>query len=747
MALLGRDTKVTGPLDEGVLLLETFQGQERLGAPYRYDLTLLSEEANIPVNDVLGKSMTIHLKLDSGDTRYWNGIVTYFAKTGISMRYTRYRAVLHPKLTLYGYTRDCRILFDADAPTHAKDVLAMRGFTDVESGKLQGTYRKREYTVQYRESDLNFVQRLLEEEGIYHFFKHEDDKHTLVMADSASAHATVSGYEEVMYLPREQKQVREEEHFWSLSAAGSLYPGKYSVLRGYDHTKVRPSAPQIEEFPSLAPEPGDKFEEYDYPGGRYQSPDPEFPDAEPPDAKAEATVRQEGDHVANTVIEVEGNTMGLGAGDLVKLFKPAALGSDFSPFWDQADFDKEYLITSATYSISINQYETGDVAEADEPFKATYTLLDSQLPFRPARTAIKPHIQGPQTALVVGPSSDEIYTDKYGRVKVQFDWDRLGKRNEDSSCWVRVAQVWAGKQWGAMHIPRIGQEVIVDFLDGDPDRPIVTGRVYNQDNMPPYALPDNKTQSGIKSRSSKGGAADNFNEIRFEDLKGKEELHIQAERDMSTNVKRNESLSVGGDRSVSVTGNQSVTISGKGQSPIHSQTTVTGKYDLDVSDTIHIIAPTSITLECPGSKIEMLPGKITITAGDGAQIVLDANALTQSSTGAKTLHDDNVLHESVPGAKIVLDANVLASAVPGAQIVLDANVTAESAAGSKLALDANAAMEGVAEATVNGPASATLSGGSGSVKADPAGVAISGPKVDVSGQAMVSVAGAMVKIN
>jgi type VI secretion system secreted protein VgrG len=721
MALLGTDTQVTGPLPDGVLLLETFQGNELLGTPYGYNLTLLSADPNIAVDKVLGQSMTVQIKLDSGDFRYFNGIVTYFAKTGLSQHHTRYVAVLNPKLALFGHARDCRILFDADAPTHATDVLGKRGFTDVESGKLQGSYRKREYTVQYRETDFNFVQRLLEEEGIYYFFKHEKDKHTLVMADSASAHAAVPGYDKVLYMPKERKQVREEEHFWSLSAAGSLYPGKYSVLRGYDYTKPRPATPQIEEKSSLAHQPGADFEDYDYPDGLYEK----------PDAEAEAAVRLEGGLVANTLIQVEGNTMGLGVGDLVKLRKPLALGGEFNPFWNDADFDKEYLITSATYAISINQYETGDVAKSDEPFKATYTLLDSQSRFRPARTKRKPRIEGPQTAIVVGPSADEIYTDKFGRVKVQFDWDRLGKRDEKSSIWIRVSQVWAGKQWGAMHIPRIGHEVIVAFLDGDPDRPIITGRVYNTDNMPPYALPDNKTQSGIKSRSSKSGSADNFNEIRFEDLKGKEELHIQAEKDMSTLVKHNESLSVGGDRSVSVTGNQSVTITGKGKSPIHSTTKVTGKYDLDVSDTIHIKAPTSITLECPGSKIEMLPGKITITAGGGATIVLDANALVQSSAGAKVLLDSNALAQSVPGAKLLLDGNVLA----------------QSVAGSKVALDANAMVEGVAKATVSGSAEATLTAGGGTVKTSPSGVDASGPMINVTGSGMVSISGAMVKVN
>ena len=550
MALLGRDTLITGPLPDGALLLETFQGRETLGAPYRYDLTILSEDHEIGVDKILGQSLTVHLKLDTGDTRYFNGIVTYFAKVGMAMRHTRYAVVLSPKLTLFDAARDCRIFFAQNAPTCATDVLAMRGFTDVQT-QLDGSYRTREYFVQYRETDFNFIQRLFEEDGIYYFFKHENDKHTMIVADSTTAHEKAPGYETVMYLPKERKQVREEEHLWELSVAGSLYAGKFTVVRGYDYTKPRPSATQVEVKTSPAPQPGTDFEDYDYPGGL----------SEKSEAEAEATVRLDGGNVANTLIEAEGNTMGLGVGNLVTLKRPPST-EDLIPFWSDADFEKEYLVTSATYSISINQHETGDAAASDEPFKATYTLLDSQSPFRAPRNAIKPRIEGPQTALVVGPSGEEIYTDKYGRVKVQFDWDRLGARDEKSSCWVRVAQVWAGKQWGAIHIPRIGQEVIVEFLDGDPDRPIITGRVYNTDNMPPYQLPDNKTQSGIKSRSSKGGSASNFNELRFEDSKGKEEVYLQAEKDMNILVKNDEARSVGHDRRKEVGNDETSTIKG-----------------------------------------------------------------------------------------------------------------------------------------------------------------------------------------
>jgi type VI secretion system secreted protein VgrG len=647
MALLGTDTHVTGPMPDGVLLLETFQGKELLGTPYRYNLTLLSADPNIAVDKVLGQPLTVQIKLDNGSFRYFNGIVTYFAKTGLSQRHIRYLAVLKPKLALFDYARDCRILYDADASTHVTDVLGKRGFTNVESGKLEGSYRKREYTVQYRESDFNFVQRLLEEDGIYYFFRHEKDKHTLVMADSGSAHAAVSGYDKVLYLPKERKQVREEEHFWSLKAAGSLYPGKFSVLRGYDYTKQRPGSAQIEEKNSLVDQPGADFENYDYPGGL----------SEKPDAEAEADVRLEGDLVTNTLIEVEGNTMGLGVGDLVKLRKPLSLGGEFNPFWDDADFDKEYLITSANYSISINQYETGDVAQSDEPFKATYTLLDSQSRFRPARNARKPRIEGPQTAIVVGPSGDEIYTDKFGRVKVQFDWDRLGQRDEKSSIWMRVSQVWAGKQWGAMHIPRVGHEVIVAFLDGDPDRPIITGRVYNTDNMPPYALPDNKTQSGIKSRSSKSGSADNFNELRFEDLKGKEEVHLQAEKDLTILVKNDETRTVQHDRVKDVGNNETTTVGGNRKEEvakneiitIHGNRTeiVDGNEQITVHGNRSETVDKNETITISGNRKETVTKDETVTI-DGARRVniTKADHLTVGDGWTQTITGNDVLSVS-----------------------------------------------------------------------------------------------------
>src|SRR6202142_3774591 len=526
MALLGRDTSVTGPLPKGVLLLETLRGIEALGRPYKFDLSLLSKEPDLDPNDVLGKPLAVGIKLGTGEERFFHGIATKFLKAGTTQLHTRYAVVLRSRLELFNFTSDCRIFNDPaqNALDIVKTVLARRGLTDVESGSIvDHPFRARDYCVQYRESDLNFVQRLLEEEGIYYFFKHEEAKHTLVLADSITAHETVAGYESLLYSPKERKVAGAEEHFWRMEVHKSLYPGRHTILTGYDPTELPRKQPQFGEEPSAEPAPGAQFENYDHPGGLFAA----------KEAQQEALVRTQAAKVHHTTIEVEGNTMGVGVGNLVSL-RSGLAGGEFSPFWHEEDWGKQYLVTAAAYGLSVDQYETGDVAKNDEPFKAKYQLLDSHTQFQPQRTARKPQMRGPQTALVVGPPGEEIWTDKFGRVMVQFDWDRLGERNEKSSCWVRVAQSWAGAEWGMQFLPRIGEEVVVAFLAGDPDRPIIRGHIYNKDNLPPYDLPENKTQSGIKTRSTKGGTAGNFNELRFEDKKGQEELHMQAERDMST---------------------------------------------------------------------------------------------------------------------------------------------------------------------------------------------------------------------
>jgi hypothetical protein len=423
--------------------------------------------------------------------------------------------------------------------------------------------------------------------------------------------------------------------------------------------------------------------------------------------------------VAHTTIEVEGNTMGVGVGDLVSLRSGLASG-EFSPFWHEEDWGKQYLIVAAAYSLSVDQYETGNVAKNDEPFKAKYQLLDSHTQFRPQRTARKPQMRGPQTALVVGPPGEEIWTDKFGRVMVQFDWDRLGERNEKSSCWVRVAQSWAGAEWGMQFLPRIGEEVVVAFLAGDPDRPIIRGHIYNKDHLPPYELPANKTQSGIKTRSTKGGTASNFNEIRFEDKKGQEELHLQAERDMSTLIKQCQAMNVGTDRIVLVGNNETNHVKGNRSLTVdlNDSVVIGGTHDKTVSGTVTQIYGDNHSRKVDGEqeffeeknkdehvklahklttdkKFQLNQAETSMTF-KGSNVTVDsAGTITLTAGGATVCFDKTgkATFDSPTGIKLECGASSL-TILPGGIAIASPNVTAAAGAGSTMALgEALAAMK------------------------------------------------------
>ncbi len=513
------------------LLFRSMNGTEELGRPFIYELELLSPKEDITLDDVLGQEACVTLDLPSGGQRFFHGYVTHFAQIGRRGDYAAYSMQLRPWLWLLTRTADCRIFQQKTAPDIIKAVFREHGFSDFKDS-LNGSYRTWEYCVQYRETDFNFVSRLMEQEGIYYYFTHEDGKHTLVLSDSYGAHSPLEGYAQIPYYPP-SKAVRDE-HVYDWYLEKSVRPGKY-VLRAYDFRKPKANL-EVNSVVSRSHGQAD-YEVFDYPGEYFE--------------------RSEGENYARARIEelqteyerVRGvcNARGVCTGGLFKLTE-----------YPRKDQNREYLVVWSRHTVSLGEYESS--AGEGLQFKCTFNAMDSGTPYRVPRLTPKPVVQGPQTALAVGPSGQEIWTDKYGRVKLQFHWDRYGKADENSSCWVRVAQVWAGSSWGAMHIPRIGQEVIVDFIEGDPDRPIVTGRVYNADNMPPYGLPDNKTQSGLKSRSSMSGNGENFNEIRFEDLKGSEEMYIHAEKNQTIVVENDKSESVGHDNTESVKNNEKIDV-------------------------------------------------------------------------------------------------------------------------------------------------------------------------------------------
>ncbi|MCA9263917.1 MAG: type VI secretion system tip protein VgrG [Planctomycetales bacterium] len=517
-----RAFRVESSLGSDDLLFQRMSGTEQLGQLFEFYVDVLSESHSIDLNKVLGESMTIVMEIDDKTTRYFNGIVTSFAQDGSVGDLARYRAVVRPWLWLLTRTSDCRIFQNQSVPEIVAEVMKQKGFTDVKKS-LSGQYAKREYCVQYRETDFDFISRLLESEGIYYYFTHEKKKHTLVLSDSQSSHSKTTGYDKIPYYPLGGSNRRERDHIYDWSFSREVQPGTVAIT---DYDFEKPKADLKVKSAASRSHAQSKFEMFDYPGGFVET----------KNGENYAKARIESWQSQHEIVTGRGNARGIASGALFTLEK-----------YPRSDQNREHLVISVTHELESDSYQTGGGGTA-EPYKCTFRAIDSKQSFRLPFTTPRPTIYGPQTAVVVGKKNEDIWTDKYGRVKVQFHWDRYGKKDENSSCWVRVAQMWAGKKWGGIHIPRIGQEVVVEFLEGNPDRPLITGSVYNADQMPPYDLPTSMTQSGIKTRTTKQGNDKTFNELRFDDKKDKELVYMHAERDFERVVENNDTLKVGFDK-------------------------------------------------------------------------------------------------------------------------------------------------------------------------------------------------------
>ena len=640
-----REIKLKTPLGDDVLLIRTMSGHEELGKLFEYQLELVSDITDADFNQLIGDTITVSLEVGVGRARYFNGHISRFAQTGISGHTANYQATVVPWFWFLTQTSDCRIFQNMTVPEIIKEVFREAGYTNFED-TLSGSYRNWVNCVQYRESDFNFINRLMEQEGIYYFFKHEEDKHTLVLADSYSSHEPVAGYEEVSYHPPAGSTVIEKEHLYAWEITQQLQSGAF-VYQDFDFTAPKKDLLAISN--KKREHAKADLEIYDYPG-EYK----EFND---------------GDYYSRVRLEeIQANhRRGHGHGDARGLSVGGLFTLSGHPREDQ---NIEYLIVSAGYRLAAGDYGSGDGGE-DKVYTCEINVINAQEPFRPLRTTPRPWVQGPQTAIVVGPSGEEIWTDEHGRVKVQFHWDRYGEANENSSCWMRVSQVHAGKGFGGIDVPRIGEEVIVSFLEGDPDRPIITGRVYNGDNKPPNGLPAAAMISGMKTNSTPGGGGDNS--IMLDDTKGQEAITVHAQKDMNSTIENDRTTTlVGGHDTLSVqAGTQTVTIKGDTSLTVEAgnrTVDVTGSYQLDTTDEVNIQAPTRITLTCGGSSVTIEPDKITLSAGGGSSLTLDGNALMSS---------------------------------PG-------------------------------EATVEAPTS-TVTGSGSAAKVDAAGVALSGPKISLNG--------------
>jgi type VI secretion system secreted protein VgrG len=694
-----------------VFAFRSMELAEELSTPFHYALDVLSDTSTLEAKEFLGQNITVELEIDGQGPRPFNGIITELCLLGSVGESTLYRITLRPWLWLLTLSRNCRIFQDQTVPDIVLAVFRAHGFSDVDL-RLSQDHGPRPYVVQYRETDYDFVSRLMEDEGIYFYFSHTSGQHLLVLCDSPSAHDAAPGFESLPYFPPDPNRDASIVHVDHWQVTHRVEPGA-SSLRDFDF--AAPQADMTAAVEDPAAHGHGAYEVFDYPGG--------YVDVAV--GKAYARRRLEEMQSTRTRVLAQSNGRGLLVGSLLTLEK--------HPIQAQ---NRQYLVLSMRGTIRSHALASGNAAgNGGEVFRCELTCMDTALPYQPPRKTPRPVVHGAQTAIVVGKQDEDIWTDEYGRVKLKFHWDRMSPGDEASSCWVRVAQLWAGTNFGAMHIPRIGQEVIVEFLEGDPDKPIVTGRVYNFDNQPPYELPMNQTQSGIKSRSTLDGLPDNFNEIRFEDKKGSEDLFIHAEKTQTTKVKQSQSISVGGSRSVSVGDTQSTTVAKK-----ETQT-----YQDDREMTVAKANTETITLGHTGTYKQ---GRtLTVSGQDDALTVSGANKTTtvsghyhvQADAEYKVTHKNDVLLLS--GAKASLTNGKCTLTLEGGSITMEApdGITIKCGSSSITLTPSDVSVSGV-KVAVDGS-------GAGKLDLDATGAQMSGPKALVAGRAMAQVSAPIVKVN
>ncbi len=584
------------------LCIETSAGQdafqllelswrESLGAPFEGNLELASDRDNIDLAKLLMTTVLIRIDGKDGEPSYLHGHISRIENLGPELRLTRYRATIVPSISLLKQSGGCRIFQDFTTLDIIKKIFSNFGFSGQIESRLSGTYAKREYCVQYCESDFNFLSRIMQEEGIYYFFEYTKQKHCMVLADDVQAHRSAAGSQSIEYRPSHDTKL--DEYLTHLNAAREFVTGAVE-LSDYDFQKPRAKL----NVKQMSAGSDAKWSVFHYPGRFTES----------ARGQAIAKIRQQSNDASGAWITMEGTARGVRCGNIFILKSHSS-----------ADRNIEYLITGATIQAELGGLEPGD----DRPFSYHMSLevQPSKLPFRPALTAAPAVISGPHIATVSGKSGEEIWTDNYGRIKVQFPWDLTGKSDENSSCWIRVAQAWTGKSWGAMSIPRIGEEVIVEFLNGDPDQPIVVGRVFNADMMPPEGLAAAQAKTIFRTHSTKGGDKNSFHELSFDDTKDSETIYLHSERDFKRVVENNDETLVGFEKKSP--GNQALSV-------YNDSTIAIGQGSGEGSLQIEIEKDRSVSVAKGNDLLKVKNGDLTIQVDAGATLIKSAKSITLS---------------------------------------------------------------------------------------------------------------------
>lgn len=603
-----RPLTMTTPLGSNALLPTAFSGREAISQLFHFRVSALAEnQTTIEFHRLLGQKLTIHLRLPEGGQRNLSGICKSVRQGGRDRRFTSYGIEIVPELWLLTKKVQSRIFQQLSVPDILKK--ALQGLAV--SFQIQGDFEPRRYCVQYRETDFAFISRLMEEEGIYYFFTHDPDGHVLVLGNTPQSHPATPEAGSLVYAET-AGGLQEEDRILSWEKVQELSSGRCTL---WDHSFELPRKNLASENTILESvqigtathrlhlSGSDNLEIYQYPGAyakRFDGVDPRGGD-KPADLQR---VFQDGVRTAGIRMQQEESSAVIIEG--TSACRKLASGHRFE-LEGHFDADGRYVTASVEHEA---EFPGGFQSGMNEfSYRNRFTCFPASLPFRPPQTTPKPFIRGTQTGIVVGPGGEDIFTDKYGRVKVQFHWDRDGASNSDSSCWIRVGTPLAGGLWGMLHIPRIGQEVVVSFEEGDPDQPIVIGSVYNAELMPPYKLPAEKTRTGVRSSSSPGGAG--FNELRFEDKKGAEQVFLHGERDLDVDINNNAGIRIGKDRTLTVVGKSD-----------HSAKECSLK-----ADTVLIQADSRLTLKVGASEITLDAAGIRVRTS--TNIGIEGSALVE----------------------------------------------------------------------------------------------------------------------
>ncbi len=721
---VGRPLRVHVPTGPDSLLLTGFSGAEAVSDLFRFELDMLRplNKGAVPFDKILGQPAAVELDFPASKIkRYFHGIINRFSQGKIvrtgnnpDETFIAYRAELVPHLWLLTKKVQSRIFQHVSVPDILKTVLA--GLTV--KMDLQGKFHPRDYCVQYRESDFAFASRLMEEEGIYYYFKHTDKGHELVLANTPQGHADaptakVITFEDVVGGNRpDQRILRWEKVQEMRSGKMTLWDHNFEIP--HKHLEADVATPgsvkvgKVEHKLTVGDVP--KLEQYDFPGGyagrfdgidRGGSPQPAELQKIYEDNARTVNLRMQEEAAGAVTVDGGGNCPQLSAGHRFSLVK-------------HFDADGDYVLTRVEHTAKIGtSYRTGE--GEDFQYHNAFECIPAAVPYRPARKTHRPTVSGAQTAVVVGPAGDEIFTDKYGRVKVQFHWDRQGKMNEDSSCWIRVGTIWAGKGYGVIHIPRIGHEVIVDFLEGDPDQPIIVGSVFNADHVPPLDLPKEKVQSGLRSASSPGSSG--FNGMVSNDTKSKEHLTIHAQFDETHTVEHDQTHTVKNNRTHTVNVDESYTVHGNRTHTVDKKETVTIKTG----------RATTIT----AGDTQTISAGQTITVNDGKTITVNG-ALQEFFTATQSTTVDGKI-AIASKADIEISAATQIKLVTGASSILMKSNGEIEISGKKI--------------TISATAEASIGVGNQNAKFDTAKTAIAGAAIASSATGNHDISGALIKIN